>query len=393
MSIFTQKQISTGHNGAARTKTLSQSNLTEKKPSPSWSGSQSSTFTTTNQNRPINDNVLHSNGQPLDAAIRAYMEPRFGHDFSKVRVHSDARAAESARAVHARACTVGYDIVMGAGQFAPGTPAGQRLLAHELAHVVQQSRTPNGGVALQRAGLKDGYTTEGQLVHGPAPATDLAVGLPEPDCSTRFADLFILGAIYHPQRPECCFAQIHDRKDTNRNGIFRADYLIEGKPDCEYGDQKSHDFWIGPWRIVEITPSQMTVMNMCGIEETLDAGGSGTGKGEPGLANVSGKATEPQPAGALPANKVEDSKGTLGKTHETRYDEQCEVVMFKPNDPSKPASLYRWDPAQEAYVNEAEPTNTKTPGQLERMAGIILREYIDGKWQSKNCGDQPAWVP
>jgi len=67
------------------------------------------------------------------------MEPRFGHDFSHVRVHTDAKAAESAHAVNALAYTVGRDAVFGAGQFAPGTTNGKRLLAHELTHVMQQS--------------------------------------------------------------------------------------------------------------------------------------------------------------------------------------------------------------------------------------------------------------
>jgi hypothetical protein len=66
------------------------------------------------------------------------MEPRFGYDFSGVRVHSDARAAESAREVNALAYTVGPHITFGTGQYVPHTSAGQRLLAHELAHVVQQ---------------------------------------------------------------------------------------------------------------------------------------------------------------------------------------------------------------------------------------------------------------
>jgi hypothetical protein len=81
---------------------------------------------------------LQSPGQPLDAGTRAFMEPRFRHDFSRVRVHSDARAAESARAVNALGYTVGRHIVFDAGQFAPGTVAGNWLLAHELTHVVQQ---------------------------------------------------------------------------------------------------------------------------------------------------------------------------------------------------------------------------------------------------------------
>jgi hypothetical protein len=83
--------------------------------------------------------VLSSSGQCLDPAPRAFMESRFGHDFSRVRVHSDARAAESAQAVNALAYTVGRNIVFGAGQYRPGMAAGKLLLAHELTHVVQQT--------------------------------------------------------------------------------------------------------------------------------------------------------------------------------------------------------------------------------------------------------------
>jgi len=76
------------------------------------------------------------------------MEPRFGHDFGQVRVHTGEQAAESARAVSALAYTVGSDLVFGAGQYAPGTSEGQRLIAHELAHVVQQSTGPVSGVPM-----------------------------------------------------------------------------------------------------------------------------------------------------------------------------------------------------------------------------------------------------
>src|SRR2546426_7573479 len=91
---------------------------------------------------PIVHEVLNSPGQPLDESTRAFMEPRFRHDFSRVRVHTDSQAAESARAVNALAYTVGPDIVLGADQYKPGTLAGRRLLAHELTHVLQQSVTP-----------------------------------------------------------------------------------------------------------------------------------------------------------------------------------------------------------------------------------------------------------
>lgn len=77
-------------------------------------------------------------GAPLDAAARAYFEPRFGRSFGDVRVHTDASAVQSAQAVQARAFTVGRDVVFATGEYAPGTPEGRRLLAHELTHVVQQ---------------------------------------------------------------------------------------------------------------------------------------------------------------------------------------------------------------------------------------------------------------
>lgn len=100
---------------------------------PSGAGAQA-----TQDAPPIVNQALSSGGQSLDANTRATMEPRFGQDFSQVKVHTDEQAAESAQAVSARAYTVGRDVVFGAGQYAPGTSEGQRLLAHELTHVVQQ---------------------------------------------------------------------------------------------------------------------------------------------------------------------------------------------------------------------------------------------------------------
>jgi hypothetical protein len=92
----------------------------------------------------IVNGVLRSPGQPLDRAARAFLEPRFSRDFSNVRVHTDASAADSAKVMNAKAYAIGRDIVFGVGSYAPQTRAGQRLIAHELAHVVQQSR---GGLA------------------------------------------------------------------------------------------------------------------------------------------------------------------------------------------------------------------------------------------------------
>jgi hypothetical protein len=82
--------------------------------------------------------TLASPGTPLDSPTRAFMEPRFGQDFSGVRVHTDSAAAESARAVNAKAYTVGQHIVFDEGKYNPTSPSGKQLLAHELAHTVQQ---------------------------------------------------------------------------------------------------------------------------------------------------------------------------------------------------------------------------------------------------------------
>ncbi len=97
--------------------------------------------------------AAHGPGQPLDTATRAFMETRFGHDFTHVRVHSGREAAESAGRMSARAYTVGGHIVFGDGEYAPASAAGRRLLAHELTHVVQRDagRTPDGLVSRQPA--------------------------------------------------------------------------------------------------------------------------------------------------------------------------------------------------------------------------------------------------
>jgi hypothetical protein len=86
--------------------------------------------------------TLSSSGRPLDAATRANMEPRFGHDFSQVRVHTDAAAERSAKALQADAYTLGHHITFAAGQYRPHQEWGQQLLAHELTHTLQQGNSP-----------------------------------------------------------------------------------------------------------------------------------------------------------------------------------------------------------------------------------------------------------
>jgi len=99
--------------------------------------------------------ALGSMGRPLDSDTRALMEPRFGHDFSRVRVHTDAKAIESASAMDSLAYTVNEHLVFGRDQYQPGTGPGRMLIAHELAHTIQQKTgrvsSPKQDAALERA--------------------------------------------------------------------------------------------------------------------------------------------------------------------------------------------------------------------------------------------------
>lgn len=130
--------------------------------------------------------VLATPGQPLDEVTRAWTRSRFDTDFSRVRVHTDDRSAESARAVSARAYTVGRHIVFGAGSYAPHSAAGRRLLIHELTHVVQQGQVdpgrhlpmtrPGDAVEVAAARIASGHTQVGTTSAGPVlartPLTD-----------------------------------------------------------------------------------------------------------------------------------------------------------------------------------------------------------------------------
>src|SRR5215207_4979964 len=115
---------------------------------------------------PIVHEVLRSPGRSLDAETRSFMEPRFGHDFSQIRVHADSRAAASAEAVRALAYTVGQAVVFGAGQYEPGTTEGRRMVAHELVHVVQQEgrATSSPSTDLPVGDIGDAYEQEAEAV-------------------------------------------------------------------------------------------------------------------------------------------------------------------------------------------------------------------------------------
>jgi hypothetical protein len=115
---------------------------------------------------PIVYDVLRSPGQPLDAATRAFREPQFGHYFGHVRVHSDAKAAESAKVVNALAYTVGEHVVLAEGKLPEGSEGVHHLLAHELAHVRQEGnqRYTGGNVSLGSQESIEEHEAEAQAV-------------------------------------------------------------------------------------------------------------------------------------------------------------------------------------------------------------------------------------
>src|SRR5438876_9351175 len=102
---------------------------------------------------PVKDFVGSAAGTPLDRETRGFMESRLGADFSDVRVHTDAKASESAQSVQAQAYTVGTDVVFQSGKYAPESDSGKRMLAHELTHVVQQRSGPVAGTPAE-GGIK-----------------------------------------------------------------------------------------------------------------------------------------------------------------------------------------------------------------------------------------------
>jgi uncharacterized protein DUF4157 len=129
---------------------------------------------------PIVHEVLGRSGRPLDPGVRGEMEARFGHDFSRVRVHTDDRAAASARAVDAEAYTVGRNVVFGRERYAPASPRGNSLLAHELAHVVQQRGVDASGGPIPVGRSDDPAEQEADRRAAPQPATARPVVRREP---------------------------------------------------------------------------------------------------------------------------------------------------------------------------------------------------------------------
>lgn len=169
---------------------------------------------------PIVHEALHSSGQPVDPTTRGFMESRFGRDFSRVRVHTDSRAAESADAVNAFAYTVGQDVVFGAGQYAPGVEAGRRLLAHELAHVAQQQGHTG---SLQRKSIRLSHPEEASERKADAAAESVLSGRAAPDLGSASPDTLYRAVKTNGGSFDTSeYIPINDASSANRRGIGKV---------------------------------------------------------------------------------------------------------------------------------------------------------------------------
>ncbi len=326
--------------------------------------------------------ALEGSGQPLPASERIYFEPRFGADFGQIRIHTGAEAVASAQAVNARAYTLGRNIVFARNQFAPGAHEGKRLIAHELAHVVQQNT--GGKLQVQRQVHLGVSTTEGQFLPAPKPE-DPAFGSAQPDCSTPAKDVYELHGTITSTNPACSVAGVKNRrKDDPMLKVVRADYRLAGKDPCPgFPGIPDLDFWIADqWRVVAIDRFRMTVMNMCGDEEQLTVTGRILGHQEI-VKSMPPTAPNPPPEQTVDV----ELRTSIMKCAKVSFDKECNKVTCIPSDQTKTPRVFLWNASINEYVDTDDETYTKTAGNLATLMGIITKEYEDGEWRSNRCGD------
>jgi hypothetical protein len=212
----------------------------------------------------IVDEALRSPGQPLDISTLRFVEPRFGHDFSQVRVHTDLRAAQSARAVNALAYTVGRNVVFGPGAYQPKTNAGMRLLAHELTHVVQQSHTNRHRAAPQpEFGRVDCVYEQEAYDH----AKTISKGVSDRPLSLstlrqprlqRFAPFDFIGDIF-TKGPSEAFARLFGEGEFSEKELLSyLETLKKGKTEGRYDSDNKARAIVRLWkvgnRLIQLTP-------------------------------------------------------------------------------------------------------------------------------------------
>lgn len=274
---------------------------------------------------PIVHDVVRSPGQPLDAATRAFMEPRFGHDFSKVRVHADQHAAESARAVSALAYTVGNDVVFNSGHYRPGTSSGRKLLTHELAHVVQQSGRGAGGSAtslrVDETGEADAdrvatNVAEGRHVGSVAPASETCVQRDDLDDAYKYVQS------QSRNDPALRGGEPQPRNEDSQDAFYAS--LIQSGVSLQKSVEHTH--WSSPQERSRFIEGYLRYTKSHGLDkEYAEASEAYPSRGKPELQSPPG-AAGPIPARRQPANKA----GTPPAIANLPYRERpVRMVQFK----------------------------------------------------------------
>lgn len=259
---------------------------------------------------PIVHEALSSQGQALDSTTRDFFEPRFHQDFSDVRVHVDTVAAESARAVSATAFTVGRDVVFDSGKYQPHSTAGRELLAHELTHVVQQSR--GGSRTLSRKEREPGSCDPGNLgTLGPMfrkPEADVKkLGLKEEHLHGGPAASKEDFVLYCPHRASVSLKKLVPCTTV----YFIGSGKVRGKSEVWAQQEGETDMF---WGFIKTDKYQDALPKECGGKD------SGPGDGKPkagnGKAGNGKAASKPEPTEyytfSIHAQRPEDEGTTMG---------------------------------------------------------------------------------
>lgn len=173
---------------------------------------------------------LKSGGQQLPESVRSYFEPRFGYDLSRVRIHDNGQASNAARSIHARAFTMGNNVVFGSGEYSPGTAKGKKLLAHELTHVIQQNRS---GIVRQQKYPSGSIPHIQSVRNGPTFLQRWSIGAPVPGINTIVCNgsggiKVQAGATGNAQQTKCLKTCIVQHENSHR-----ADALAENAAICK----------------------------------------------------------------------------------------------------------------------------------------------------------------
>jgi hypothetical protein len=321
---------------------------------------------------PIVHDVLRSAGRPLDPAVRAFMEPRFGHDFGEVRVHTDARAASSASAIDALAYAWGNSIVFGPGQHRPETGRGRHLLAHELAHIVQQARHP-ARVIHRKATQEDEDKKKIAVRHHEDQQKSVVRVLsnalkikPDPAKGPLDSD-----TLFHNT------AELVDKGKTTLKVLTPTHYSQLTDP-IYFDDRVTHPIIKGDYP----------------ADPALKDAGSSVGLVRPPAAGTAGQTDLPtQPIGFTPAPPKEER--TPERVDPTYREKRSPPPKLEPTAPGKTTAakpvtppVIAWSPAEVRLftgtkdVTEAELRNTFVHEGQHVADWIYLRETKPGSWEN-----------